>query len=99
MASAPIAADRAGGEGVMAEQWILASADEIPHDWYAPELKNYRVICSGGFDGVYGLSSAFLHNPRDFPQCYGDADTAICTIEIVKRVSSEHPTSKAGETR
>lgn len=74
----------------MNERWELSDYDELPDRFSDPRCKEYRTICSNGFEGDISLGSAFIHKPRRWPQCFQDgADgEACCTSVLVRRVLS-----------
>ena len=72
----------------MAERWELSSYDDLPERFSDPKCKEFRTICSNGFDGDISIGSAFLHKPSRWPQCFPDGPNgdACCTSVVVRVV-------------
>lgn len=65
--------------------WEDVTSDQMPKTW-GDECKRYRIVCSNGFVGQYGLESALLHKPALWPQCYpNDAEDSCCTVKAQRR--------------
>jgi hypothetical protein len=73
-----------------AERWELASVDDLPDRFTDPRCDDFRTICSNGFEGDISIGSAFVHKPRNWPQCFpnGEDGDCSCTAVIVRRLSA-----------
>jgi hypothetical protein len=72
---------------VEAERWVLSDESELPGRFGDPRCKDFRCVCSNGFEGGISLDSAFLHNPRYWPQCFpdGEGSDSVCTVTIIRK--------------
>ncbi len=74
-------------ERLVGGDWVDVGEDDLPTRWDA--CKDFRVICSNGFVGRYGLDSALEHKPWRWPQCFPDGEHggACCTLRVQKRIT------------
>ena len=65
--------------------WEDVAEREYPTEWR--DTWRYRVVCSNGFVGPYGLDSALLHKPDSWPQCFpaGAAADSCCALTVQRK--------------
>ena len=59
--------------------------DELPQN-FGPECDDFICMCSNGFVGDLSIGSAFLHNPKHYPNCFpnGQESDAVCNSVNMK---------------
>ncbi len=72
-----------------AELWEQVGEDDLPARFTDPACKDFRSVCSNGWEGGIDIGSAFIHKPRDWPQCFpqGEDGDCSCTIVLLRRAS------------
>ena len=67
--------------------WLPCDPEELP-ERFGTDCERFSVVCSNGFVGELAVSSALLHKPSRWPQCFPDgADgDACCTTVCMKRL-------------